>query len=160
MGLIDSEKTKERFMKYAKDCYETDTKLYADVIAAGEVPGGRRMSDLRKDLLSCPNCGAPINRATMRCEYCGSVFRESMPNVLVCVEHPKIVPLQAEVFVDNYLSSLLSKEELAREVSSQLTRKIADGLDQLMEIKVKEDPLHFGTIVRGRIRVVLPSEKL
>lgn len=118
------------------------------------------MNSLKNDLLACPNCGAPINRVTMRCEYCGSVFRESAPNMLVYVEHPKIVPLQAEVFVDNYMSTLLSEEELAREVSSQLTRKIAEGLNQLLEIKAQDDPMHLGTRVRGRIRVVLPGEKL
>ncbi len=118
------------------------------------------MSSLKNDLLTCPNCGAPINRITMRCEYCGAVFKEDVPNIVVQMERSKVVPFRAEAFIDYYISEHVPKEGLTRMVSSELTRKIADGLSQLMEIKVQDDPLRNGTVIMGTVRVVPPGEKL
>lgn len=118
------------------------------------------MNNLKKDILTCPNCGAPINRLTMRCEYCGAVFKEDVPNIVVQMEHSKVMPVRAEAFIDYYISEHVPKEDLTRMVSSELTRKIADGLSQLMEIKVQDDPLRCGTLIVGTVRVVPPGEKL
>lgn len=118
------------------------------------------MTDLKKDILTCPNCGAPINRLTMRCEYCGAVFKEYMPNVLIRMENPKIVPLCADACIENFLVERIPQQKIAEIVSSQLANKIADGLTELMEIQIREDPVRMCTWVRGRIRIVPPGEEL
>lgn len=106
--------------------------------------------------LKCPSCGAPINRATMRCDYCGAVFKEEN-NALIVLEHPKVIPLCAEVMIDNHMAMYDGCENY---VMDALTEKLAKAIANYMEVKVQDYPWLNQKAVRGRVRIVLPNTRL
>ena len=118
------------------------------------------MTDLKRDILTCPNCGAPINRLTMRCEYCGAVFTDHTPNFMMCVENPKVDILKASAFVPYGLCESGTTEILNKFVREELARKLLAAVIDETEITVKEDPAMDGLRVTGRLRVVRKGERI
>ena len=106
--------------------------------------------------LKCPNCGAPINRATMRCDYCGAVFKEEN-NTLIVVEHPKVITLCAEVMIDNHMAMYDGSEHYVMDV---LTEKLAKAIANFMDVRVQDFPWLDQKAVRGIVRVVPPNTRL
>ena len=107
--------------------------------------------------LKCPNCGAPINRATMRCEYCGAVFKEDLDRQIFMIENPKIVTLGAEVVLDNQLAMYDGCEQFAM---NRLTEKLAEGISKFMDVTIQEHPRINSTVISGRVRIVPPKTML
>lgn len=107
--------------------------------------------------LKCPNCGAPINRASMRCEYCGAVFKETEPNNIICLEHPKVMTLGCSMRIDRIEASFPKSELYIKDsIAHQLAKKVAD----VMEIAMENDYQRDAVIVHGRVRVVKPGERI
>ncbi len=104
--------------------------------------------------LKCPNCGAPINRLTMRCDYCGSVFKMDVHNVIYQVEHPKVVPLKAVMKVDDDIVMLDGYE---RCLVDHIADSLADKIAKYMEVDIQHDPARCQVTVSGRVRIVPPN---
>ena len=106
--------------------------------------------------LSCPNCGAPINRVTMRCEYCGTVFREDGYRQLKIIHSPHAVPLKAVVSVP-YEIHRLDDKEAESIIRNELLNAMRSNLTEYMDIVCEEDPQTWSYRCIGRLRVVPPN---
>lgn len=104
--------------------------------------------------LKCPNCGAPINQLTMRCDYCGSTFKTDVHNVIYQVEHPKVVPLAAVMNVDDDIAMQGGYEKfMVDNVAYVLANKIA----KYMTVDIQHDPARRQVTVSGKVRIVPPN---
>lgn len=107
--------------------------------------------------LKCLNCGAPINRSTMRCEYCGAVFKEAEPNNIIYVEHPKVMSLGCLMRIDRITAKYPGIENhIKDEIAYQLAKKVADAMEMAMEEDYQRDEV----LIHGRVRVVKPGERI
>lgn len=105
--------------------------------------------------LKCPNCGAPINRSTMRCDYCGAVFKSDFEHsVIYQIEHPKIIPLMSVMKVDNEIAKMDGYE---RYLVDHMAYSLANQMVKYMEIATQDDPMRDQVTVSARVRVVPPN---
>ena len=107
----------------------------------------------------CTQCGGRVNPYTMRCEYCGTSFkREDNTNPLVVkINTQRADVLGVDTIVDNRLAESLPSEEITRIIHSEITRKLAEGLEPYVEYTVMEEPMFNHHVVKGRIRVLPPG---
>ena len=103
--------------------------------------------------LKCPNCGAPINRLTMRCDYCGAVFKSNQTSI-VYVEHPIIIPLKSVMKVDNEIAKMDGYE---RYLVDHMAYSLANQIVKYMETATQDDPMRDQVTVSARVRVVPPN---
>lgn len=104
--------------------------------------------------LKCPNCGAPINRKTMRCDYCGAVFMNTYNSVVYQVENPKIVPLKAIMKVDEELTTMDGYEGY---MVDHLAYSLAKQVAKYMDVTIQHDPRDCTVTALARVRVVPPN---
>ena len=108
--------------------------------------------------MTCKNCGAQINRATLRCDYCGTAYESPNERIKILVARPGAHTIRCETKVD--LERMRYSPEVAREyVLRDMREQIADGLLAYMKMTTSEchDPLNCFQIIRGEVRVVDPS---
>ena len=105
--------------------------------------------------LKCPNCGAPINRETMRCDYCGAVFKCDVDHPFIYqIEHPKIVPLKTVMRVDRRIATM---DGYGRCVADSVAHSLAEQMVKYMDVITQDDPMRDEVIVSARVRVVPPN---
>ena len=105
--------------------------------------------------LKCPNCGAPINRSTMRCDYCGAMFKSDFDHfVIYQIEHPKIVPLQAVMKVDD---ELVMMDGYDRYLVDEMAYSLAKQVANYMEVTIQHDPRNCQVTTCARVRIVPPN---
>lgn len=108
--------------------------------------------------LKCPQCGGTINRASMTCQYCGSVFQEDGDAVIhVCSFRPEIKVGTATFFIDQLAIDAIGSEKMSEFAVKNLSQMIAEQIAPFMTIKTERDYLRNGQVVRGCIRVVRPD---
>lgn len=109
--------------------------------------------------LKCPNCGAPINTATMRCDYCGSVFERdhNFYERIIQVENPKIIPLKAISRVDERVAMMDGYEKY---LVNQMSYALADKVAEFMDVTFQDDPARGEVVACARVRVVPPNVKI
>lgn len=100
----------------------------------------------------CPNCGAQVNAATMRCEYCGTQFSESL--IPIVVERPELKILHAKCRIDARLFDLYSRERLDDHILHDLAHKMALELVKEMDFCEEMDYLSGEKVIEARCRVV------
>lgn len=110
----------------------------------------------------CMQCGAPINRERMICEYCGTRYErtEDLARPLRIIYSPEVRPqiLQSQVAIDNQEINYISDaDEIARLVHSRITTQLAEALEPYVEYTVQEDPAYRRQVIRGRVRVMPPD---
>lgn len=108
----------------------------------------------------CTQCGAPINRERMICEYCGTRY-EKKNNDMLRIETYPVLPaiLNGSVSYPKEVALTVDPGELSKMVCGQLAMKIADELAKYIDYAVQEDPISDHVIVRGRVRVLPPGYK-
>ena len=106
----------------------------------------------------CERCGATINPKTMRCEYCGTYYKEDTPTVF-CVERQGVDVLSTRFAIDDELISLYDEKILVQYVGNEITKRLVEAISKNVEFYVQEDPLRQRHFVEGRIRVVPPKFK-
>lgn len=104
--------------------------------------------------LKCPNCGAPINREKMRCDYCGAVFKSDQNFVIHQIEHPKIIPLKAIMKVDEELTTVDGYE---RYMVDHMAYSLAKQVAKYMDVTIQHDPRNCQVTACARVRVVPPN---
>ena len=102
---------------------------------------------------NCPNCGAPIGYSDT-CQYCGTRLNW-IPFTSVKVEIcPKtIVPLETKMIVYDEAKMVLSPQNYESMVYNQLSRKIAEGIPEFMDIRSIDRPELCSTEIRARLLV-------
>ena len=109
----------------------------------------------------CKQCGATINPATMKCEYCGTHYEdERFRRVTISTKVPGEHTIAANVHID--YDCMCESPEGARDYAlRELRNQIADALLAYMKIETYDDfdiEFHRRTqIIRGEVRVVDPS---
>ena len=105
--------------------------------------------------LKCPNCGAPINRSTMRCDYCGAVFKSDFDHsVIYQIEHPKIIPLKAIMKVDENLTTMDGYEGY---MVGHMAYSLAKQVAKYMDVTIQRNPRDCTVTACARVRVVPPN---
>lgn len=108
--------------------------------------------------LLCTQCGAPIDRRTMKCPYCDTQYEHPNERIKIVVDRPGVHTIRCETKVD--MMHMRHSPEGAREyVLRDMRQQIADGLLAYMKMTTSEcyDPMSCCQIIRGEIRVVDPS---
>jgi predicted amidophosphoribosyltransferase len=110
------------------------------------------------EAMKCPNCGANINRRSLRCDYCGTEYKHPNEQIKIIVDRPGVHTIRTQTRVS--LEHMRQAPERAREyVLRDMREQIADGLLAYMKMTTSEsyDPLNLCQIIRGEVRVVDPS---
>ena len=107
----------------------------------------------------CQNCGATIDRRSMKCEYCGTQYEREYDGAQVrfVMDRPGVHTICAEAMVDEMIVGSIPPEAMERHIMNKLRNSIADGLLEYLKMEVKVDPMHFCRIIRGEVRVLDPS---
>lgn len=109
----------------------------------------------------CKQCGGTINPSTLKCEYCGTPYRdESLRRITISQVAPGQNTIRAEVRIDRY-SMMQTPNEVRDYALQELRNQIADGLLAYMKITTTTDfsAKYFEQteIIRGEVRVVDPT---
>lgn len=108
--------------------------------------------------MTCKNCGANINRRTLRCDYCGTEYEHPNDRIKIVTIRPGVHTIRCQTKVDMEMmrhSTEGAKEHVLRDMREQ----IADGLLAFMKMTTSEchDQRSHCQIIRGEVRVVDPS---
>lgn len=104
----------------------------------------------------CKQCGAAINVARMKCDYCGTAYEDpSIRRLTVVTQKPGTCTIKAEVRIDKE-DMLLCPERVRDYTLRELRNQLADGLLAFMKIQTREDLGSRTEIIRGEVRVVDP----
>ena len=110
--------------------------------------------------LICPQCGAPINRERMVCEYCGTKFEIKNDNLLR-IETYYVPPITLEGRVlypkEIYEHDLMDAEEISKMICGRIATELANKLAQYLDYSIQEEPITNKIIARGRVRVLPPD---
>lgn len=110
---------------------------------------------------TCTQCGAPINPATLKCEYCGSSYKDPgndrLP--LIYIDSPRIHVLQSRRAIPNEVLYNTDIEAMSRYIMDDLLAQLAKHLVPFTEIKVVDDPLLNAKTLRARLRICDPDYK-
>lgn len=104
----------------------------------------------------CKCCGGRINVAKMRCEYCGTPYKdESLKRLVIQQVQPGVNTIRAEVLLNR--EDILHNPERARDYAlRELRNQLADGLLAYMRIATTDDARTHTQIIRGEVRVIDP----
>lgn len=110
--------------------------------------------------MTCKNCGANVNRRTMKCDFCGTEYTHPNERIKFIVDRPGMQTIRCETRVD--MEHMRDSPEGARAyVLEDMRQQLADGLLAFMKITTKDDysggPFGSCQIIRGEVRVVDPS---
>lgn len=108
----------------------------------------------------CKCCGGRVNVANMRCDYCGTEYRdESLKRIQITQVRPgeHVIRAQVELSLDH----MTYDPEGARDYTlRELRNQLADGLLGYMKVTTAENfsPRCFERteIIRGEVRVIDP----
>lgn len=112
------------------------------------------------EVLTCSNCGAPINRATMTCPYCKTQYSSSHPELRIEVVKPGAHRIGVESRIPQRFVDA-SPETATKMVLSEMRNKLADGLLDYMRVTTSRG---YGfmdecQIIRGEVMVLDPYFK-
>lgn len=113
------------------------------------------------EALTCKCCGAPINRDTYKCDYCGTQYKrptEKLPTLII--ERPGVKVLSSEFKVDDYEIRRLGADYLYNEIKWHSIQQMMETLIPLMEVSTMFCPEDFTTRIRTRLRVVEPGRTI
>lgn len=105
---------------------------------------------------NCRNCGAPLDHHKSFCEYCGTPTDNWLmikPPTITITPHD-LETLKCGVFVNKEMVDVVGYSQSTEYVKDVLTRKMAEGLIDYMDIRSEYDPIQMSYNVSGRIRVL------
>lgn len=112
------------------------------------------------DKRQCVSCGAPIKVGATRCEYCGMEYEPdywagTLRYVPIHMGRRKIV---AQTAVPNDLLEIVP-DGMAEKARFDITHKIAEGLSEMITLRMSHDWAKDMTIVRGEVWVEEPDKR-
>lgn len=106
----------------------------------------------------CTQCGAPINRERMMCEYCGTKYEVRDDHILRIETYQEpIVTLESVCSIDKRVVDSIGPDKAAAVICGKMAVEMADKLNALIDLKVQEDPYLNTIIAHGRVRVLPPG---
>lgn len=108
--------------------------------------------------LICPQCGGKINRASMTCEYCGTVFKEDSGLVKIVETRHDIHTFGTTLVVDKF-ALMSNPEEYSEYAIRHMAQDLVSCLIPCMNIWAEEDKMLGCVKYNARLRVVDNSHK-
>lgn len=106
----------------------------------------------------CTQCGAPINRERMICEYCGTKYEVRDDHILRIETYQEpIVTLESVCSIDKRVVDSVGPDKAAAVICGKMAVEMADKLNAFIDLKVQEDPYLNTIIAHGRVRVLPPG---
>lgn len=108
----------------------------------------------------CVSCGAPIPYGARRCEYCGMEYEpDYWAGTLRYVPiHAKSRKLVAQTEIPNEMLAI-APEVMAKRARCDITHEIAEGLSEMIVLRMSHDWTKDVTIVRGEVWVEEPDNR-
>ena len=107
----------------------------------------------------CECCGGQINRATMKCEYCGTAYREDFDTVIrVETFSNPVREYTASIILPNEMVGMLGEKETAEMVTERLVGKLAEAIKENMVIRTEYNPMEYAQQIRGYVKMVHPVQ--
>jgi len=105
----------------------------------------------------CECCGGQINRATMKCEYCGTAYAEDNENVFrIETYKAPVETLKCKAALPREL--IIRDPEMAtRYAYEKIAHKLAESLMPYMVYESCENVPQCQTELTGMIKVVIPE---
>lgn len=101
----------------------------------------------------CTQCGAPINRERMMCEYCGTKYDvRDDPILRIETYQEPIVTLESVCGIDKRVVDSIGPDKASAIICGKMAVEMADKLTALIDLKVQEDPYLNTIIAHGRVR--------
>lgn len=111
--------------------------------------------------IKCPNCGAPINKETLHCDYCGSEFRWDEQHVrLITIRDPRVLTFKARADIVAEALDALGESGAAEYAKDMLCEGMVEAVKENMEIYSDYDPCLNVFRCAGVLRLVPPNTKL
>lgn len=110
--------------------------------------------------LTCVCCGGRINRATMKCEYCGTEYKLNgdIPTIRIESFQNPIREYKACVLVDDYLL-YKGGDSYMQYALQKLCEEMMPAVMSGMRIRTETDHITNKVRIDGSLRVVLPKEE-
>lgn len=108
--------------------------------------------------LTCLCCGAPINRAKQKCEYCGTEYIIQDETLTINVEsftNPVEEYTACTLVPDEFLKS--GGQEAMEYAIHQLAKKMLPAVVKGMRVSREYDPFENKHRLRGNMRIVIPE---
>lgn len=109
--------------------------------------------------LTCVCCGGRINRATMKCEYCGTEYELNgdIPTIRIESFHNPIREYKACVLVDDY-ALYNNGESYMKHALQKLCEEMMPAVMSGMRIRTEKDYVLNKTRIDSSLRIVIPNE--
>ena len=117
------------------------------------------MSEI-KDKYICTCCGGRITPTTMRCEYCGTQYREERGDFLRIETF--VNPVRTFVSKRNVTDDMFrgwSTSEVAEYVLKDMADELGHIIMPMIEVRANRDPFTKSTNITTTIKVVEPVNK-
>lgn len=117
---------------------------------------------MKLEPIVCPNCGGRVNRAIMKCEYCGTTFESKRDGMFIKYDivKPGVRTLAVEVGLPREVIHNLEDDGLRHYVQDAMVHKLAQAFVPMLDINVMPEYSYGGRVsVQGRIRIVEPGYK-
>lgn len=105
----------------------------------------------------CECCGGTINPATLKCEYCGTCYRDENDSIIkIETFHNPVKVYEAECAIPDYVAR---NENASEFILNRLANQLATRLVENMDIQIAENynPRDMEIKVRGRVKVIVPE---
>ncbi len=107
----------------------------------------------------CDCCGGQINRATMKCEYCGTAYREEYDNVIrLETYHNPVREYTAKVIVPEEMVDSIGPEKSSEYIIDRLAMELSKAIRENMVIVSRADPFRNTQEVAGYIKMIHPVQ--
>lgn len=108
--------------------------------------------------LTCVCCGAPINRKTMRCEYCGTQYEieNDIPKIRFETFQNPVKEYKACVYMSDY-DAMHYGEEAMKYSIERLAHEMLPAVMEGMEIVRQHDIELMQQRLIGRVKIVIPK---
>lgn len=106
----------------------------------------------------CQCCGGTINRATMKCEYCGTEYEKIDDQVRLRIEtfqNPTIT-LASHVGISDEDMRVLGPEAASKLAMQKMCRQLSECLAPFIDMSVEHDPCTRIHHLAGHLKVVRP----
>ena len=116
------------------------------------------MSEFLKPYI-CTQCGGKVNPATLRCEMCGTVFKDTSDRgyATLQVVHPGAHTLVVSREIDDEMFIRFGAEEMSKRAIADMAHQFAESIAPFMTIRTEQDYYRQTTRMRGMIRVLDPE---
>lgn len=108
--------------------------------------------------LTCTCCGGRINRATQRCEYCGTeyVINDNIPIIRMETYQNPIKEYKACMLLDNEAVIMYGNDYMEFAVK-QLAKEMLPAVMEGMQMRIEDHVPTCQKKVTGRLKVVIPK---